>query len=134
MARFAKGQSGNKNGRPKLAPELLEVKKMSPAYITAIINKYSHCNRAEIKTAIERAGTPMIECVIASIMVKAMSSGDYSRLDFLLNRAIGKVTDQVEVKTQHTVFSTTFSPEGTLVQQIMKAELEESTLEDVKED
>lgn len=127
---FVKGKSGNPKGRPKMAPDLLEIKKMSPAYITAIINKYCHFNRAEIKASVERPGTPVIECIIASILVKAMTSGDYSRLEAMLNRAIGKVTEQVEVKTQHTVFSTTFSPEGSLVQQIMNAELEERESED----
>lgn len=122
MPRFIKGQSGNKNGRPKMDPELLAVTKMSHAYITAIINKYSYMNRGDIKRAMEDAETSMIECTIASILVKAMQTGDYMKLNFLLDRAIGKVSEQLEVKSSHTVYSTTFTPDNNLIQQIMDGE------------
>lgn len=102
--------------------ELRAVTKMSHAYITAIINKYSYMNRGDIKRAMEDAETSMIECTIASILVKAMQTGDYMKLNFLLDRAIGKVSEQLEVKSSHTVFSTTFSVDNNLIQTIMDGE------------
>ena len=120
--KFIKGQSGNPKGRPKMDPELLSVSKMTHSYITAVINKYSAMTRAEIQAKIKAEDTPMIECTIASIYVKALQSGDYMRLNALLDRAIGKVTEQLEVKSSHTIFKTDFSVDGSLIQTILDGE------------
>lgn len=37
--------------------------------------------------------TPVLELTIASIFVQAVEKGDFTRLSFLLDRAIGKVQD-----------------------------------------
>jgi hypothetical protein len=39
----------------------------------------------------------MLEVMVASIMARAAKDGDYSRLEFLLARSIGKVKDISEV-------------------------------------
>ncbi len=103
-------------------PELRAVSKMSHGYIQQLINKYSAMTRAEVQAKITSADTPMIECTIASIYVKALQSGDYMRWNALLDRAIGKVTEQLEVKNSHTVYSTTFSVDNNLIQTIMDGE------------
>jgi hypothetical protein len=121
--KWSKGQSGNLKGRPPMDPELRAVSKMSHGYIQQLINKYSAMTRAEVQQKITSHDTPMIECTIASIYVKALQSGDYMRWNALLDRAIGKVTEQVEVKNNHTIYSTTFSVDsGALIQQIMDGE------------
>jgi hypothetical protein len=117
--KFIKGQSGNPKGRPKMDAELRAVSKMSHGYIQQLINKYSAMTRAEVQAKITSQETPLVECAIASIYVKAIQSGDYMRLNALLDRAIGKVTEQLEVKSSHTVYSTTFSPDNNLIQTIL---------------
>jgi hypothetical protein len=103
-------------------PELRAVSKMSHGYIQQLINKYSAMTRAEVQAQITSADTPMIECTIASIYVKALQSGDYMRWNALLDRAIGKVTEQLEVKSSHTIFKTDFSVDGSLIQTILDGE------------
>lgn len=128
--KFIKGQSGNPKGRPKMDPELLAVSKMTHSYITQVINKYSAMTRAQIQAKIKDEDTPMIECTVASIYVKALQTGDYMKLNFLLDRAIGKVTEQLEIKNKHTIFSTTFEVDGSLIQTILDGEVEEKKGED----
>ena len=120
--KWSKGQSGNLKGRPPMDPELRAVSKMSHGYIQQLINKYSAMTRAEVQAKITSADTPMIECTIASIYVKALQSGDYMRWNALLDRAIVKVTEQLEVKSSHTIFKTDFSVDGSLIQTILDGE------------
>ena len=120
--KWSKGQSGNLKGRPPMDPELRAVSKMSHGYIQQLINKYSAMTRAEVQEKISSHDTPMIECTIASIYVKALQSGDYMRWNALLDRAIGKVSEQIEVKNKHTIYSTTFTVDNNLIQTIMDGE------------
>lgn len=41
----------------------------------------------------------MLEAMVANIMLKAVENGDASRLDFLLNRAYGKVREEIDITT-----------------------------------
>jgi DNA-binding GntR family transcriptional regulator len=38
----------------------------------------------------------VLEVMVASIMIKAIEQGDYTRLDGLLSRHLGKVKDEIE--------------------------------------
>lgn len=121
--KFVKGQSGNSKGRPPMPAELREVMKLSPQKLKAMIFKFLHMNRGDLKRTVENAETSLVECTIASIVTMAMAEGDYTRLDFLLNRSIGKVKEEVNVNSNIT-FKTTFTPDGNLIQQVIDAELE----------
>lgn len=79
---WKKGQSGNPSGKPK---QLLTKDK-----VNAIIGKFSLLNREELQSLVQSPKTPMIEIMVASIMVRAAKDGDYARLSFLLDRSIGK--------------------------------------------
>jgi len=129
---FIKGQSGNPNGRPKVPEDLKTIQSLSPSLMSKLINKYMAMNREQIIVKVKDPRTPMIETTIASILVKATQSGDYTRLNFLLDRSIGKVKDEIDVRSSHTIYTTSFRPDGSLVQDIMNAELgEESDAEEV---
>ena len=41
--------------------------------------------------------TPLIELIIAKIVDKALNQGDDKRLEFILNRLLGKVKDEVDI-------------------------------------
>jgi hypothetical protein len=45
----------------------------------------------ELEVAKESPSTSVIELTIAAIFAKSIETGDYTRLSFLLDRAIGKV-------------------------------------------
>jgi len=85
---YKPGQSGNPGGRPK---DAIDRKK-----VDAIMNKFSHLSRAQLEAKVNSPETTMLELMIASVMVRAVKDGDASRLNFLLDRSIGKVKDVVE--------------------------------------
>lgn len=47
--------------------------------------------RAELQVAATNPDTPMLEVAIASVFAQSAKTGDYQRLAFLLDRAVGKV-------------------------------------------
>lgn len=96
--RFKPGQSGNPGGRPKLPEDIKEARKLNQVELERIINKYLAMDREAVKTAISAPGTPMMELMVASIVAQAAQKGDHQRLDFVLNRLVGKVKEQIEVK------------------------------------
>lgn len=95
---FKPGQSGNPSGRPKVPGDILEARKLNQVELERIINKYLYMDRESVKAAINNPATPMMELMVASIVAQAAQKGDQQRLDFVLNRLVGKVKDQLEVK------------------------------------
>lgn len=90
--RFKPGQSGNPSGRPK---DILTAAKLSQ-----IIDKLSVMTRAQLQDVVTNPKTEMIELYVASIFAHGSKTGDYSRLEALLQRRIGKVQDRVEVSAK----------------------------------
>lgn len=93
---FQPGQSGNPAGRVKLPPEIKEARKYNKLEVERILSDYMDKSPAEIDLALNRQDLPAIEIIVAKIVHQAMKRGDQFRFDFLLNRLIGKVKDQVE--------------------------------------
>jgi hypothetical protein len=50
----------------------------------------------EIKGIVERKEGTMLELMVASIISKGLATGDQQRLNFLLDRLVGKTPDRVE--------------------------------------
>lgn len=48
--------------------------------------------RADLQKVVDDPKSNMIDVIVATIMQRAAKDGDFSRLDFVLNRAIGKPT------------------------------------------
>lgn len=75
--------------KPRMNPEVL--KEMIDKYFLLDIDQLEECKKNNKLTAIEH--------VIISTMFSAKKYGDMGKLDILLNRLIGKMTDKVEIKT-----------------------------------
>jgi hypothetical protein len=80
---FQKGQSGNPSGRPKALLTRTDVER--------VFQLFSGKNREQLQEVINDQKATMLEIMIASVMVKAAKDGDAARLQFLLDRAVGKV-------------------------------------------
>jgi hypothetical protein len=92
---WKKGQSGNPGGGRKLPPELLPIKEINRYEVKRVISKIFAMEPMQL---IEHLKDPHIsahELLVGKIFAEAVKSGDHSRLEFLYNRLIGKVSDKV---------------------------------------
>lgn len=88
---FPKGVSGNPGGKIKGA--------LTGEQIRKNIARLFDMTRDELQAVIQDPKSTMHEIMLASIVAQAAKSGDYSRLEALYVRAVGKAKDVVE----HTV-------------------------------
>lgn len=93
---FKPGVSGNPSGRPILPDELRAIRSLNQVEACKLISKYARMTKDELLKAVDDESTPVIELSIASIFSKCVENGDYTRLSFLLDRAIGKVPSIAE--------------------------------------
>ena len=54
--------------------------------------------REELKAVKDNPKSTALELILYSIVSKAMTTGDQQRLDFVLNRLLGKIKDNVSVE------------------------------------
>jgi len=83
------GQSGNPSGRPKGIIRSDEVQ--------ALLGRLWKLTREELQKIVQDPKSTMGEIMVASVMARAAKDGDASRLQFLLDRAVGKVRESLEV-------------------------------------
>jgi hypothetical protein len=95
---FRPGESGNPRGRPKMPKEVKAIRKLSQESVELLLNKYLSMKFKDLKELIETQESDSADMLVATVIYKGITKGDHYRLDFLLNRLIGKVTDKVEVK------------------------------------
>lgn len=82
---WPKGYCPNPGGRPK--------RQLTADKLADIIDRFSFMLPAELEAIIEAKTAPLIEIQIASIIVAGIKQGDPARLNFILERIIGKVPD-----------------------------------------
>lgn len=85
------GTSGNPGGRPKLPDYLRAIVSLSHDEVTKYVSKYARMKPAEIDELVLARQIPMIEQAICRIFQEAEAKGDFTRLAFLLDRAVGKI-------------------------------------------
>lgn len=93
---WPKGVSGNPSGKWSLPEDLKGIRNLSQLETTKIISKYARMLLVELNERLKDPKTPVLELAIASIFSKSIAQGDFMRLSFLLDRAIGKVPVTVE--------------------------------------
>lgn len=85
------GQSGNPSGRPKGILDRDEVK--------AQLGKFWSMSATEVEAIAQDPKATAGQRMLASIVLKGIKTGDFSGADWLLNRTIGKVKEEVEIST-----------------------------------
>ena len=93
-------RAGVGHGRPRLPPELKAKARETPLLtrldIKNIIDKYVNMSPAQIQEAVRDPNIRMIELSIAKIAAEAVRTGDTSKLNFLLERHVGKVKEEID--------------------------------------
>lgn len=95
--KFKPGQSGNPSGRPKLPGDIVKAKSLNRVEAQRILNQLVYMSKDEIKAFMKRPDATMLELLIGSIIFKGVEQGDHQRTNFLFERLIGKVKDDIEV-------------------------------------
>ena len=90
---FQKGSNwqGNPGGRPKIPDALRGIASLTQTEVTKLISKYARMTQEELKEALANPKSPALDLAIISVFAQSIKRGDFSRLSFLLDRAIGKV-------------------------------------------
>lgn len=84
-------------GRPPLPKELKEAKRLTKTEFETIVNRYLWLSHEELEAAAENKSLPAVDRYLATVIKIGSASGDPGRMEFLLQRLLGKVTDKVEV-------------------------------------
>lgn len=93
---WKKGQSGNPAGRVKLPEEVKQAKKLNRVSMEAALNKFLGWETQQLADFLDNKKNPVLEMIVARILIEAMKKGDQMRLNFLFDRLIGKVQDKIE--------------------------------------
>ncbi len=87
--RFKKGNPGG--GRPKGLLRSDDVKR--------VLGKFWRMTKAQLKAVLDDEKSSMGELMVAAIMARAVKDGDANRLNFLLDRGIGRVKPEPDDET-----------------------------------
>lgn len=97
-------QPGNDfgQGRPPVPEDLKHSRSLNRIQFERTLNKYVHLTGREISQALENAeSNSILEMIVAKILDKAFNEGDTRRLEFVLERLIGKPQPQPEGMIQN---------------------------------
>jgi hypothetical protein len=84
-------------GRHPTPPDLKAARRLSKTEFERIANRFIWLSDAELVSASKDPGLSQIERMIHAIIEKAVNQGDHMRLEWFLQRLLGKVQDKVEV-------------------------------------
>lgn len=76
---------------PRIPDHLRGIASLTQLEVVKVVSKYARMTRTELQVAATSPDTPMLEVAIASVFAQSAKTGDYQRLAFLLDRAVGKV-------------------------------------------
>lgn len=94
---FKPGHDQPGPGRPPYPKEVREASKLTRILFEGTLNKLINMNISELESYTQDSSVPAIEVILASILQRAIRDGDHTRLDFILNRLIGKVKEKIDV-------------------------------------
>lgn len=93
---FKKGNPGGP-GRPKKPDDVRKASKLTRTELEKKLNYFLLMDATELETLLKDKKTPMLDVMVGRIVLMAAKHGDQTRLNFLLDRLVGKVKDNVEV-------------------------------------
>lgn len=104
---FKPGQSGNPAGRVKMPTEVKEAKRMTQESAITMFNLLAHATKEELSAIIKDPTTNVMTLALAQVLIKGIQNGDQARVNFIFDRMLGKVKEQVEHSTGSDGFNVT---------------------------
>lgn len=100
--KFTKGSPiaslAGKKSSNALPPELKNARLENANKVEATLYKYMSSPIEVLQAVMKDPTTPSIELIVIKIITEAIKTGDQQRLNFLLDRTIGKVTDKLDIR------------------------------------
>jgi hypothetical protein len=96
-------RAGRKSGTATV--DIRASRQMAALDFEQIVYKYMRSPIEDLRRIMTDPNTPAIELVVIKLLVLSIQHGDISRINLLLERTIGKVTDKMEVNNNLTVKS-----------------------------
>ncbi len=99
--KFQKGVVTNPNGRPKGSYAISPLaRQINSKMFAEMCDKYSSLSIQELRAKIKDPNTLALECAVMSIIYNSAVKSDQNRLNFILDRTMGKVKEVIEHRTQ----------------------------------
>lgn len=95
--------AGKKSSRA-LSPELKELRAQNQKDLEMIIYKYKNMGLAGLKEEFAKSERTAIELLVIKCFIKAIEKGDFSWIEPMLSRSIGKVVDKSEVDAKVGIY------------------------------
>ena len=102
---FEPGNNANPNGRPRVPEDVKQARKLTRMELERILNEYVYLSKGEITDRLKSTGTPALELIIGSIIVKAVTAGDQQRMNFLLDRLGVRIPESDPVEEEPEIYS-----------------------------
>lgn len=92
-------------------------------HVKKLIQEMIRMNKEELMLAIKNPAASCLCLAVGSIIVSAIRDADTQKLNFLLERSIGKVKESIAVEFAPTVqYITEINSDGNLIQSVIKDE------------
>ncbi len=95
---FKKGNPGGP-GRPKRPKDVVTAARLTKTEAQGLLVKFMQMDITQLEAMLKDKKRKVIEHMIGRIALMGIKNGDQARLNFMLDRIIGKVKDEIE----HTV-------------------------------
>lgn len=95
---FQPGQSGHPGGNRRLPEDVREAKQLSRHEFARAINKFFYLTKDQLLEKLQDPELSMVDLMVGSIVERAALDQDVVRAQFLLDRAIGRVQESIQVK------------------------------------
>lgn len=83
-------------GRPAVSPQIKAIKQLNATKLAELLNEFINMDKEALIAKSKDPSTTVFELIICSILKNAYDKGDQQRINFILDRLVGKVKDQVE--------------------------------------
>lgn len=101
--RFKKGQSGNPHGRPALTNEQRALRDLTVESYRGVLKTILDGNLEELQTLMKDPKSTVLEVSLASAALKAIKVGDYSVIERIAERIVGKIPDELKINQAGTL-------------------------------
>lgn len=94
---FKPGQSGNLNGRPKVPPEIKELRLQKKPEVEQLLHKVGNMSVTQLRHQLKNETISVNEMFITKIFSVGIATGDPHRLGFVWDRMYGPLIKQISL-------------------------------------